>query len=216
MLNAGRAPAKASFGLVLLHGRGAGARDIMGLGEALALPDLALTAPEAPGLSWWPTSFLAPAAGMEPHVQAGLKRIDSAVTAFETAGLPRSRIGLLGFSQGGCLAAEYLARRGAGLGFGFILSGALVGTADRGAADPALHGFVGKVLDYGTDLAGAQIYMSCHASDPHIPHNRFAESAAVLRALSAKVTDRTKPGAGHGIDEADVTEIRCRLNVPAG
>ena len=38
MLTAGQSAARATFGLVLLHGRGAGARDIIGLGEALALP----------------------------------------------------------------------------------------------------------------------------------------------------------------------------------
>ena len=213
MLTGGRAPGSADFGLVLLHGRGAGARDIMGLGEALALPDLALTAPEAPGLSWWPTSFLAPAAQMEPFVQAGLDQIDAAIAGFEGAGLDRARIGLLGFSQGSCLASEYLARKGAGLGFGFILSGGLVGTADSGGADPALCGFAGKVLDYDTDLSAVQIYMSCHQNDPHIPHKRFSDSAAVLRGLGAKVSDRTKPGPGHGIDEADVAAVRKHLNV---
>ena len=216
MLAAGRDAASASFGLVLLHGRGAGARDIMGFGAALALPDLAMTAPEAAGLSWWPTSFLAPAAHMEPYVQTGLAQIDTAIDGFTKAGLPLSRIGLLGFSQGSCLVSEYLARSGAGLGFGVILSGGLVGTADAtNAPDPALYGHGDKVMDYATDLSGTQIYMSCHASDPHIPHKRFTDSAAVLRGLGARVEDRTKPGQGHGIDEADVSAVRKMLNVAA-
>lgn len=214
MLTAGRTPSAASFGLVLLHGRGAGARDIIGLGEALALPDLALTAPEAPGLSWWPTSFLAPTADMEPYVAAGLDQIDEAIADFEAAGLPRARVGLLGFSQGSCLAAEYLARKGAGLGFGFILSGGLVGTGDaKSGADPALYGYEDKVLAYETNLKGTTLYMSCHARDPHIPHKRFLDTAAVLRGCGATVEDRTKPGPGHGIDDADVTAVRKALNV---
>ena len=214
MLTAGRPPSAAQFGLVLIHGRGAGARDIIGLGEALALPDLAFAAPEAPGLSWWPTSFLAPAAQMEPFVDAGLAQIDAAIAEFEEAGLSRERVGLLGFSQGSCLAAEYLARKGEGLGFGFILSGGLVGIADaESGSNAALYGFGDKVLDYDTALPGTQVYMSCHAGDPHIPHKRFLDTVAVLRGLGAKVEDRTKPGQGHGIDEADVAAVRKLLNV---
>jgi predicted esterase len=213
MLTGGRTPSQADFALVLLHGRGAGARDIMGLGEALALPDIAMAAPEAPGLSWWPTSFLAPAAQMEPFVQAGLDAIRAAIATFEAAGLPRARIGLLGFSQGGCLAAEYLAREGSGLGFGFILSGGLVGTEDKGEPLADLYGFADKALDYDTNLQNLHLYSSCHEADPHIPHKRFADSSDVLRGLGAEVTQRSKPGAGHGIDENDVAAIRRALNV---
>ncbi|MEM6565269.1 MAG: phospholipase [Pseudomonadota bacterium] len=215
MLTAGRSPASATFGLVLLHGRGAGARDIIGLGEALALPDLTFVAPEAPGRSWWPTSFLAPAAQMEPFLQSGFSQIESAINEMASAGLPRARIGLLGFSQGSCLAAEYLSRKGDGLGFGLILSGGLVGSADKGAKDPALYGHPDKVLGGTADLKSAQIYMSCHAQDPHIPHKRFSDSAEVLEGQGARVTAHSKPGPGHGIDEADVSSIRKLLNVAA-
>jgi phospholipase/carboxylesterase len=100
------------MGLVLVHGRGATAEGILDLGHALALPDLALAAPQAPGMTWWPTSFLAPAAQMEPYVERGMAAIDAAIDALVEEGLSRDRIALAGFSQGGCLALEYAARRG--------------------------------------------------------------------------------------------------------
>lgn len=214
MLTAGRTPSEASFGLVLVHGRGAGAADILEFGEALALPDLALAAPEAPGRSWWPTSFLAPSAEMEPYVQHGLSAIDGLVQTYEAAGLARDRIGVLGFSQGACLAAEYLARQGSGLGFGFILSGGLVGTGDaETGSNPALYGFGDKRLDYDTRLDTTRVYMSCHTADPHIPHKRFLDTVSVLRGAGASVRDRSMPGQGHGIDAEDVAQIRAVLNV---
>lgn len=214
MLTSGRKPSDARFGLVLIHGRGAGAADILGFGEALALPDLAMAAPEAPGRSWWPKSFLASTAEMEPYVQNGLGEIDEIIRGFETAGLSRDRIGVLGFSQGACLAAEYLARHGSGLGFGFILSGGVVGTADADTgSNPALYGFDDKLLDYDTTLDGTHVYMSCHTGDPHIPHKRFLDTAGVLRDAGAKVQDRSKPGQGHGIDADDVAHVRAALNV---
>ena len=216
MLTAGQSAARASYGLVLLHGRGAGARDIIGFGEALALPELALIAPEAPGLSWWPTSFLAPAAQMEPYVTAGLAAVDQAVAVLEAGGLTRDRIGVLGFSQGGCLALEYLARQGAGFAMGAGLSAGLVGTGDLDAAPTeALYGYGDKALDYDTNLSGVQLYTSCHAADPHIPHARFERSAEVMRDLGAEVEARTKPGPGHGIDAEDVAHLRAMLNQPA-
>jgi predicted esterase len=149
-------------------------------------------------------------------VQTGLSQITAAIDGFTKAGLPLSRIGLLGFSQGSCLVSEYLARSGVGLGFGVVLSGGLVGTADAAhTPDPALYGYNDKVMDYITDLSNTQVYMSCHANDPHIPHKRFADSAAVLQGLGARVEERTKPGQGHGIDEGDVAAVRKMLNVPA-
>jgi predicted esterase len=214
MLRAGAAPGAAALGLVLLHGRGAGAQDILQVAGALALPDAACAAPEAPGLSWWPTSFLAPAAAMAPHVQAGLAAVDAAIAVFEAEGLPRDRIGVLGFSQGGCLAAEYLARKGAGLGFGVALSAGLIGRDDAGMGpDAALYGNDDKRFDYETDLGGTRVYMSCHRADPHIPFKRFDDSRQVLERLGAAVTARPKPGPGHGIDQDDILAIRRLLTM---
>jgi predicted esterase len=214
MLRAGASAIAATLGLVLLHGRGAGAHDILQVAGALDLPVAAFAAPEAPGLSWWPTSFLAPAAAMAPHVQTGLAAVDAAIAVFEGDGLSRDRIGVLGFSQGGCLAAEYLARKGAGLGFGIALSAGLIGREDAGTGpDAALYGHDDKRFDYETDLRGTRVYMSCHRADPHIPFKRFDDSRRVLERLGAEVTARPKPGPGHGIDQDDVVAIRRLLSV---
>lgn len=83
-------------GLVLLHGRGSSADRILGLADAHAHPGLALAAPEAPGRSRWPTTFLAPNAEMEPHVAAGLEAVDGAIAALAGAGADPTRIFLAG------------------------------------------------------------------------------------------------------------------------
>jgi pimeloyl-ACP methyl ester carboxylesterase len=146
------APAReARMGLVLVHGRGATAEGILDLGHALALPDLALAAPQAPGMTWWPTSFLAPAAQMEPFVEQGMAAIDAAIEALAEEGLSRDRIALAGFSQGGCLALEYAARLG-GLTAVFGLSAGLVGT---GEADGTRDGRALRVRAEGVRLRRA-------------------------------------------------------------
>jgi predicted esterase len=203
---------KARMGLVLLHGRGAGAEDILGLGAALGLPDVAMIAPEAPGRSWWPTSFLAPMGGMAPPVEQGLAAVDDAIAALEAEGMTRDRIALAGFSQGGCLALEYGARRG-GLAGVFGLSAGLVGTSDAmGGPDPALYGATPKRLNYDTDLTDLPVTITVHERDPHIPLKRSQDSAEAFRALGAVVRLHVAPGAGHAVTEAGIADLRATLN----
>ncbi|WP_308915741.1 alpha/beta hydrolase [Jannaschia sp. LMIT008] len=187
-------PDGAATGLVLLHGRGGSAVDMAGLVAPLDATGFALVAPEAEGRSWWPTSFLAPSAQMEPHVARGLDAVDAAVAALA---LPRDRIAVLGFSQGACLGLEWAARRGAGVGAVIAFSGGLVGTSDVGGPDDALHGHAGKAFDYPTDLAGTAAVVTCHERDPHIPLARARASAEVLDGLGADARMLTHPGPGH-------------------
>jgi len=198
---------------VLVHGRGATAEGILDLGHALALPDLALAAPQAPGMSWWPTSFLAPAARMEPYVERGMAAIDAAITTLVEEGLSRDRIALAGFSQGGCLALEYAARRG-GLAAVFGLSAGLVGTGDAdGPATEALYGFGPKAFDYATRLDGVPVEITVHEADPHIPLARARDSVAVFDRLGARARLAVTPGAGHGIGPEAIASMRGHLNV---
>lgn len=213
LAQAGARPRDARMGLVLIHGRGATAEGILDLGYALALPDLALVAPQAPGMSWWPTSFLAPTAQMEPYVERGLSAVDAAIGALESEGLSRNRIALAGFSQGGCLALEYAARRG-GLAAVFGLSAGLVGTEDAdGPVSDALYGFGPKSFDYTTRLDDVPVEITVHESDPHIPLSRAQESEAVFTGLGAKARLSVTPGAGHGIGPEAVAAMRGHLNI---
>jgi predicted esterase len=213
MQRAGAPAGRAKAGLVLAHGRGGTAADILGLFAHAALPDVAAVAPQAPGQSWLPTSFLAPSAAMEPFVQSGLAAMRHAVAALHAEGLPRERIWLAGFSQGACLALEAFAREGEGLAGVLAMSGGLVGTADApGGPVAALHGFAGKLFDYPGRRDGASVWISVHEYDPHIPLQRASESAAVLEALGASVETRVYPGPGHSVMQDDLAAMRARLN----
>ncbi len=209
----GATPAKAHLGLVMLHGRGADAADILGLVDALGLPDIAAVAPEAPARSWWPTSFLAPSAQVEPHLERGLAAIDAAIAELEAGGLTRDRIALGGFSQGACLALEYAARRGGEFHAVLGLSGALVGTGDaEGEPLDSLYGFAPKQFEYTPRLHGVPVYLGCHERDPHIPLARVWETEAVLAGLGARVDANIHPGEGHGVTAEDVAALRRYLN----
>ena len=150
----GGAPlSRAGLAMILLHGRGGSARDMLVLAEHLALPDIACVAPEAAGNSWWPQSFLAPIAANEPGLSSSLAAVGRVAEDLERQGFGRECMVLLGFSQGACLALEYAARSGGAFRAVVGLSGGLVGTADAdGPRRDDLYGYAGKRFDYAARL----------------------------------------------------------------
>ncbi len=215
MMRAGAVPGRATAGVVFLHGRGGTAADILGLGQSLALPDLAMIAPEAAGRSWWPTSFLAPSAILEQPLTRALTQVRAGIDVLMSDGLPPDRIWLAGFSQGAGLALESFARIDLGLAGVFGLSGALIGTSDLpGEPRADLYGHADKRFDYAGRREGAKVWMSVHEQDPHIPLARAKASADVLRAMGADVTLHVEPGAGHSVLPQDVAQMRAVFNRP--
>jgi phospholipase/carboxylesterase len=209
MKRAGAAPQTARAGIVLAHGRGGYADDILHVYHQLGLNDVAVIAPQAPGNSWWPSSFLAPMAQLRPHLEASLATMNAAVAALVADGLSPSRIWLGGFSQGACLALETYARHPAGLAGVFGLSGGLVGTSDAGDQPLAdLYGNLPKAFDYSTRRDGGRVRLSVHARDPHIPVQRVEDSAFVLEKLGADVQVQVYPGAGHAVLREDIAAMR--------
>jgi alpha-beta hydrolase superfamily lysophospholipase len=81
ILTAGPPPENAACTLVLVHGRGASAEDILALAEELRVEGLAALAPRAAGQSWYPYSFLAPLAANQPYLDSALRRLESIVAA---------------------------------------------------------------------------------------------------------------------------------------
>jgi predicted esterase len=193
--------------LVLVHGRGATAESILGLGREAArgLDGVALVAPQAPGGTWYPHSFLAPLAANEPHLSAAVAAVVGAVEAARGAGVGRVVLG--GFSQGACLALEVAARHGAALGLAaaFGLSGALIGSADAAPNDPDTD----KRFDYPDRLGGLPVFAGLADVDAHVPPARFQASAAVFRGLGAATDFRVYPGLGHAVNADEVAAVRA-------
>src|SRR3954454_21604933 len=83
---------------------------MIGLGRALTSDRLALLAPQAPGHTWFPYSFLVPRQQNEPYLSSALKQVEAALAKVTSAGLAISQVALCGFSQGACLPPEFVAR----------------------------------------------------------------------------------------------------------
>jgi len=191
---AGADPADASAAVVLAHGRGATARGILDLGREVSPEGVALLAPQAARNTWYPNSFMEPVETNEPGRTSGLAALDRAVQTAVDAGIERERVAVVGFSQGGCLASEYVARNPRRYGGLAALSGGLVGER----VDPD---------DYDGDLAGTPAFLGCSDRDPHIPEERVHATADVLDDLGADVTVEIYPGMGHGVNEDELDHV---------
>jgi len=195
VLAAGEPLASARAAMILVHGRGATAADILLLAEELAQPGFAYLAPEAAGNTWYPNSFLAPIASNEPGLSSGLALIASLLEQVNRAGIPSERVVIAGFSQGACLSLEFVARHARRYGGVIALSGGLIGPD-------------GTPRDYPGSLAGTPVFLGCSDIDPHIPRERVLHSAEVLRALGGQVTAKLYPRMGHTINRDEILMAR--------
>jgi predicted esterase len=179
--------------VVLLHGRGGSAEDMLDLGRELRVVGLALIAPQAAGNSWYPSSFLSPIDQNQPYLGSALRLVESIVAGLLASGVPSRAIALLGFSQGACLATEYVARHPRRYGAVMGLTGGLIGPP-------------GTSRDYPGSLGGTPVFLGANDPDPYIPFDRVQETEKVLARLGASVELRRYPGLPHTVnpDELDI------------
>ena len=182
---------EARAAMVMVHGRGATAEDILELAVELNRPGFAYLAPQAANNSWYPQSFLAPIASNEPWLSSALARLSTVLQRVEEGGIPRERTILLGFSQGACLALEFAARHAQRYGGIAVLSGGLIGPD-------------GTPRNYPGSFADTPVFLGCSDRDPHIPKERVQQSAEVLRRLGADVTMRLYPNMGHTVNQDEI------------
>lgn len=187
----------AEAALVLTHGRGASARGMVQLATEVHEEGVAVLAPQAARQTWYPNSFLAPVEQNEPGRSSGLRAIADAIGEATDAGITRERIMLIGFSQGACLASEFVARNPRRYGGLAALSGGLIGEQ----IDPE------EYTSDNADLEETPVFLGCSDVDPHIPERRVHETADVLEAMNAEVTKRLYEGMGHGINDDELALV---------
>lgn len=185
--------ADADAAVVLLHGRGASARSILGMADEIDVEGVAYLAPQAARRTWYPQSFLAPIEENEPWLTAALERVGEVVAEAAEA-VDADRIALVGFSQGACLASEWSARNARRYGGIAALSGGLIGPE-------------GTPREYERSLDGTPVFLGCSDVDPHIPVARVHETRDAFDALDGDVTESIYEGMGHGINEDELDRV---------
>lgn len=198
VLYAGEPLDKAKAAMILVHGRGASAEDILELAREFPAPDFTYLAPQASEHQWYPYSFLAPIEDNEPGLSSGLAVIAALLEQLAQAGIPAERTILLGFSQGACLSLEFAARNARRYGGLVGLSGGLIGPD-------------GTPRDYEGSLEGTPVFLGCSDIDAHIPKERVEFSAKVLQQLGGSVTARLYPNMAHTVNRDEVRFVRAMV-----
>jgi predicted esterase len=184
--------------VLLLHGRNASPRNILDLLPRLDRADLTYLAPAAADGTWYPKSFMAPRAENEPSLGSALRAVATLVEETRRQGVPPSRLIIGGFSQGACLASEFVCRhsgRCAGL---VAFSGGLIGAP-------------GTIWTDVERADGLDVFLGCSDVDAHVPRTRVEETAAAFTRLGATVDLRIYPGMGHLVADDEIAAAQALI-----
>jgi predicted esterase len=203
VLHAGAPLSRAKVAVVLMHGRGASADDILSLHDEFDVEDVAYLAPSALNNTWYPFSFLAPIARNQPFLDSALNVVTLLLEEIRNAGIGPEHTVLAGFSQGACLALEYAARHAQRLGGVIGLSGGVIGPDDT-------------PRDYPGTFRGTPVYLGCSDIDPHIPLPRVQQTAALYRKMGAEVTEQIFRDGGHTVFPEEIVYVDNLIRSLAG
>ncbi|MCW3090125.1 MAG: phospholipase [Ferruginibacter sp.] len=186
IISAGEKLDKARQALIMVHGRGGNAEDILSLSTRLQVSGFALIAPQATNHSWYPLSFLSPSTENEPWLSSALSVLNDTVLEVINSGISKENIYFLGFSQGACLTLEFVARNAARYGGVVAFTGGLIG--DKIYAE-----------NYQGDFANTPVLIATSDPDPHVPVERVYATTNILKDMNAVVTEKVYVNMGHTI-----------------
>jgi len=190
----GKALSDAQKVLIMVHGRGGSAEDILSLAVEFNLQEFAILAPQANGNSWYPRSFLSPRTDNEPYLSDSLSQLKDILKNLKSKGFVSSQIFMLGFSQGACLILDFAASNAER--FGGIVS--------------FTGGMIGEFLDhrnYNGDFDQTPVFIGTSDPDPHVPVSRVRETTILYQNMGAKVTEIIYKNMGHTVSEAEIFQV---------
>lgn len=198
IFTAGKKIETASKVLIMLHGRGGDAENILSLKENLHVIDFAIIAPQAENNSWYPQSFLAPPDKNEPWLSSSLAGIKDLIITINKKNISNENIFFLGFSQGACLTLEFVARNASQYGGVVAFTGGLIGD---------------KIYkeNYKGDFQQTPFFIGCGDPDPHVPAERVNETAILLKTMGAVVTEKIYKNIGHTIIADEINQANTLI-----
>lgn len=177
--------------LIMIHGRGGSAEDILSLTGHLQVKKFALLAPQATGSTWYPYSFMAPPVQNEPWLSSALSVLKEVLNDVIAQGVTAEKIYFLGFSQGACLTLEFVTRNATKYGGVAAFTGGLIGD---------------KIYreNYKGDFNGTPVFIGASDPDPHVPVERVYVTTNILKSMNAAVTEKIYSNMGHTISQDEI------------
>lgn len=199
--SAGKPVTEASKVLIMIHGRGGSAEDILSIASHLQVQDYALLAPQATNNTWYPNSFLVPPEQNEPGLSSALKLLAELENDLNEQGISAENIYFLGFSQGACLALEYITRHAKKYGGAVAFTGGLIG--DKVYTE-----------NYKGDFGNTPVFIGTSDPDPHVPVSRVRATEEILKKLNAEATVKVYTNMGHTISQDEVNLANSLIFTP--
>ena len=191
ILTAGKEIENAQNAMILLHGRGGSAEDILSLADHFPVKDFALFAPQATNNTWYPYSFLAPTSQNEPGLSSALEILKELLDEIQQKGIAAENIYFAGFSQGACLTAEFVTRNATKFGGVIIFTGGLIG--DKVYND-----------NYQGNFEGTPVFIGTGNPDAHVPVERVKETEKIMKDMNAKVQVEIYDNRPHTISREEI------------
>ena len=191
--------AEAEAAVILLHGRGATADSLLELVSNFPDEGIAYQMPQAANNTWYPNSGFAPLEENYPFLPSAMETIRQLLQEVQAAGIPYEKTVIGGFSQGACLASEFVAQHPQQYGGLLVFSGALMGPLDRERS-------------YEGSLDGTPVFIGGVNQDPWVTEEQLRHTASVLRDLGAEVTIEVREGQEHTIRPFEIEHAKTILN----
>ena len=194
IINAGVALKEAVNVLIMLHGRGATAEDIISLSDYLKLQNTHIIAPQATNNAWYPYSFLSPRQQNEPWLSSALQVLKEILSDVMVSGFKSEQVFILGFSQGACLTLEFATQNAQPFGGIIAFTGGLIGD-------------ILQDKNYSGNFQKTKVFIGNSDKDPHVPVARSVESKRIMEKLGAEVTLKIYPGMPHTVNNEELNWV---------
>lgn len=190
---AGKPLNEAKMALIMLHGRGSTAENILSISEHFNVDEFALMAPQATNNTWYPQSFMAKEEENQPWLNSALETIHQTVERLNKNGIQSENIYFFGFSQGACLTLEYLARNAQKYAGAVAIIGGLIGE---------------KIIreNYNGNFENTSIFIGTSNPDFHVPIERVYATENILKEMNAQIHLKVYDNFPHTIhqDQIDI------------
>ncbi|MDF2187338.1 dienelactone hydrolase family protein [Paraflavitalea sp. CAU 1676] len=198
LVTAGRKLTEAKKVLIMMHGRGGTAENILSLAQHLEVDEFALIAPQATSNTWYPYSFMAPLQQNEPWLSSALQVVGEVVNDLIAQGFTEKQLYFLGFSQGACLTLEYVTRNATHYGGVVAFTGGLIGD---------------KIYPqhYQGDFKNTPVFIGTSDPDMHVPVERVYATTNILKDMKADVTENVYANMGHTITQDEIDKANSLI-----
>jgi phospholipase/carboxylesterase len=191
IVSAGKKIKEAQKALIMIHGRGGSAEDILSMASYLEVKEFALIAPQATNNTWYPYSFMAPPEQNEPWLSSALALLKEITADLNQQGIANENIYFMGFSQGACLTLEFVTRNATRWGGVVAFTGGLIGDKINSQ-------------NYNGDFKGTPVFIGTSNPDPHVPVERVYATTNILKDKHADVTEKVYNNMGHTINQDEI------------